>query len=123
MSTNFPVIPKLAFSGKHQCKFCGKVWIAAKLKDIRYLDERVEPGEPMPSGECPRCGDLCHPVESSRPAIFVAVKGGVVQGAKANIGIDFNVFDQDDLEENGMTSEQMEAEWEKITKGCPKEVF
>lgn len=33
--------------------------------EIKDLGERVAPGEPMPSGECPVCGCLCQPVEET----------------------------------------------------------
>lgn len=32
---------------------------------IPDLFQRVFPGEPMPAGECPTCGGLCHPVEAA----------------------------------------------------------
>lgn len=32
------------------------------LRPIHDVTARVAPGEPMPSGECPTCGALCHPV-------------------------------------------------------------
>lgn len=33
-----------------------------EMDDIQRLGARVEPGESMPSGQCPRCGALCQPV-------------------------------------------------------------
>jgi hypothetical protein len=33
------------------------------LREIKDLHQRVEPGEPMPSGECPACGALCQPTD------------------------------------------------------------
>ena len=49
-----------------QCQNCEKVWLASKLRaiDPATLPERVAPGEPMPDGECPECGAVCHRVES-----------------------------------------------------------
>jgi hypothetical protein len=34
----------------------------SELKPIRDYAQRVEHGEPMPTGACPRCGALCHPI-------------------------------------------------------------
>lgn len=50
----------------HECGNCGAYWPFESLNDIHKLYERVQPGEIMPSGECPKCGSLCHPVESDK---------------------------------------------------------
>jgi hypothetical protein len=49
--------------GNHECDNCKKVHPAKKLKAIPDLFERVEPGCPLPSGECPDCGALCYPIK------------------------------------------------------------
>lgn len=49
------------------CQNCGKTWDDSQLVEARRLWERVSPGEPMPSGECPACGALCHPIEKAKP--------------------------------------------------------
>lgn len=45
------------------CQNCAKVWRDSELKPIQDLSQRVEAGEPMPSGECPECGALCQPAK------------------------------------------------------------
>lgn len=53
-------------AGKDQfeCQNCGEVWGENELVNpIPDLVERVAPGEPMPAGECPECGALCHALE------------------------------------------------------------
>ncbi|KKN81511.1 hypothetical protein LCGC14_0317700 [marine sediment metagenome] len=50
--------------GLHQCQNCEEYWLYESLGEIHKLYERVQPGEIMPSGECPKCGSVCHPVES-----------------------------------------------------------
>lgn len=47
----------------HECQNCGMRWAEDDLRVVRHLTMRVLPGEPMPSGECPVCGAVCHPVE------------------------------------------------------------
>lgn len=47
---------------KNECSSCLKLWDDSQLKKVVDLIERVQPGETMPSGECPECGFLCHPV-------------------------------------------------------------
>ncbi|MBK1871589.1 hypothetical protein [Taklimakanibacter albus] len=42
------------------------------------LPERVDPGEPFPAGECPKCKSLCH-VEQALPILAIVVEGGIVQ--------------------------------------------
>ena len=51
-------------SSRSKCQSCGRIWCDGLTADVEYLFERVRPGEPMPSGECPICGALCHPVET-----------------------------------------------------------
>ena len=46
------------------CQNCDWVGDDTLLKPIQQLLERVAPGEPMPSGECPACGCLCHTVKT-----------------------------------------------------------
>jgi hypothetical protein len=47
---------------RSECQNCRLTWKDDELKEIKHLSERVAPGEPMPSGECPDCGALCHPL-------------------------------------------------------------
>ena len=44
----------------YECQNCAKQWTEGQLKPIQHLTQRVEVGEPMPAGECPECGALCH---------------------------------------------------------------
>ena len=46
----------------HHCQNCDDNVFEQELNAIKNLHQRVMPGEPMPSGECPNCGMLCHPV-------------------------------------------------------------
>ena len=46
-----------------RCQDCQKTWSDFELvTPIPDIFERVAPGEPMPSGECPNCGSLCQPL-------------------------------------------------------------
>ena len=45
------------------CDDCGTIFPQSKLKPVEDIGQRVAPGEPMPSGECPECGAVCHPVD------------------------------------------------------------
>ena len=50
----------------HRCENCGNLYLFSELTNpIHDLHERVAPGEPMPSGECPaaECRAVCHPAE------------------------------------------------------------
>lgn len=47
----------------YECQNCDWTGSYEELKDIVGYDERVEPGEPEPTGECPKCGALCHEKE------------------------------------------------------------
>jgi hypothetical protein len=46
-----------------RCENCEKIWPDSELSAIEHVHERVATGEPMPSGQCPDCGAVCHPVE------------------------------------------------------------
>ena len=45
-----------------ECQNCGCGWALADVGHIQDYAQRVAPGEPAPSGECPGCGCLCHPI-------------------------------------------------------------
>ena len=46
------------------CQNCGKRWRESELREIQDIHQRVNPGEPMPSGECPECGALCQQLDA-----------------------------------------------------------
>lgn len=48
---------------RHMCQDCTRIWKLDQLKPVRDLDQRVGPGETVPTGECPKCGAVCHPAE------------------------------------------------------------
>lgn len=47
-----------------ECQNCDWSGAIESCKPVQRLHERVAPGEPMPAGECPKCGALCQPVEN-----------------------------------------------------------
>src|SRR4051794_40201056 len=52
-------------AGMFRCQNCTEKWYRVELvnvDNIPGIHERVAPGEPMPAGECPECGALCHEV-------------------------------------------------------------
>jgi hypothetical protein len=71
------------------CANCGKGWTENQLAEITHgYWERVSPGEISPSGECPECGALCHPIENALTPYQNALKslldtvlatGGLIQ--------------------------------------------
>lgn len=54
---------------KHICECPNCAWRGTEddmkrvYPDIPDLAARMAPGEPVPIGECPECGALCHPVD------------------------------------------------------------
>lgn len=46
-----------------ECQSCDWRGPESKLALIKDLTMRVSAGEPMPAGECPECGALCHEAE------------------------------------------------------------
>jgi hypothetical protein len=49
------------------------------------------------------------------PRIFISVSGGMVQGTRANVDIDVEIFDWDNLKADGFTSGEIEQMWEEAT--------
>lgn len=44
-----------------ECQDCGEYCDQYDAKEIQHIHDRVAPGEPMPWGECPKCGALLQP--------------------------------------------------------------
>jgi hypothetical protein len=54
--------PKLKTSNTHStCDDCGKTFKNGDCLEVRDLIRRVEPGSPMPTGECPLCHAFAYP--------------------------------------------------------------
>lgn len=49
--------------GDFECQCCGRLWHEENLNPVQDLLQRVDPGEPLPAGECPVCGAVCHQIE------------------------------------------------------------
>lgn len=89
------------------CNNCGRQWQVEKLKSIDNLQQRVAPGEIVPTGECPECGALCH-LEQPARTVIVNVYGGLVQAVYSDAKVvDVIVVDWD---QEGVTEEDMERD-------------
>lgn len=55
--------PKTQRGEYHECQNCGKLWTEEQLNEVENLEQRVAPGDTVPTGECPECGAVCQPVE------------------------------------------------------------
>jgi hypothetical protein len=42
------------------CQNCETEFFESQLDEIKDFNQRVSPGEVVPSGQCPSCGSLCH---------------------------------------------------------------
>ena len=79
MGESFPLpsifLRKVKTMDRSQCQDCGKIFADDQLETITHgIWERVAPGEPMPSGECPECGALCQPYEADTPQLLEVLK-------------------------------------------------
>lgn len=50
-----------------RCDNCQRVWQTKNLGEAPHLAIRLEPGGPLPSGECPSCGALCYEIGTFTP--------------------------------------------------------
>jgi hypothetical protein len=44
----------------YRCENCQELWKRDELQPMKDVEMRVGEGEPMPAGECPDCGAVCH---------------------------------------------------------------
>ena len=60
---------------RSRCGLCSKVWRDSELKEVDDLVSRVEPGDPMPAGQCPdpMCSGLCRQIRYARVAYEAAL--------------------------------------------------
>lgn len=71
------------------CQNCGRKWREDQLEEITHgYWERVSPSELVPSGECPKCGAVCHPIENALTPYKNALKSllDTVQATGGNLG-------------------------------------
>jgi len=65
----------------YSCQNCGwETEDPSQLHEIEDLLERVAPGEPMPHGQCPECGALCHLEKRKLPAGTKSPAGPAFEG-------------------------------------------
>lgn len=55
--------PHYAAAAVYECQNCDARLLADRLQPLKDVFKRVAPGEPMPAGECPECGAVCHEVK------------------------------------------------------------
>jgi hypothetical protein len=79
------------------CQNCDGKFRDDQLEEITHgIWERVSPGELMPSGECPDCGALCHPIQKPIPVtVRLTVIGGVAEAFRVPKGVTVEVHDYD----------------------------
>lgn len=89
--------------GYSRCQNCARQWRNNRLKPIIALAERVAPGEPCPSGECPSCGALCQLLvpPDSRQLVIISISGGVAEVQECPPGVDVEIRDHDDCASSG----------------------
>ena len=52
---------------KHECDNCGGIYSEAEMLEIQHLEQRIDTGGIVPSGECPNCGCLCYLIGKKPP--------------------------------------------------------
>jgi len=61
---------------EHACDNCGRVWktedLASIFPDIPDMTERLEPGNEIPSGECPHCHCLTY-IDRDKAVVSAAI--------------------------------------------------
>lgn len=95
------------------------------IEEMDELTQRISPGEPVPAGECPKCGAVCHE-EKPTPKLVITVSGGNIQGMCANVplGIDIVVIDFDNMKaECEEIADQADEIHELATADCPLSIM
>ncbi len=111
--------------GNGECDWTGDI---NDVTDIRDFWDRVQPGEEMPAGECPKCGWLAYVVKSTEelPRVIVIVSGGLVTSIRSDAPLNVDVADFDNIE-TGYGDEDpeeearilaLEAEAERLPHDC-----
>jgi len=99
---------------KHICDNCQGVYATDEIKPVKDLEQRIEPGCMVPSGECPKCGALCYPKDAVVPAVYIRVHGGMVQGVLATTpDIAIEICDTDILD-GGVEDAEVIAETKRM---------
>jgi hypothetical protein len=109
---------------KHVCDNCGRTFSKEQLARIERLEERIEAGAIVPSGQCPDCGALCYLQESPgarRPGpptrIIIHVRGGVAEGVScSDAAASVSVADWDDA----AVDDRARAECERLEEEAKK---
>jgi hypothetical protein len=97
---------------KHVCDNCGKKWDKENVVYAFDLQQRIDPGGIMPTGECPDCGALCYPDKApenqsqAKKKVYITMDGGLIHCITVTkdlkdvdfIIIDFDVEGRDDDE-------------------------
>lgn len=63
---------------RHVCDNCGRVWKDADLREIMHLEQRIDAGGVVPSGECKHCGCLCYPEKKVKPSRGEQIVGDAI---------------------------------------------
>lgn len=92
-----PDVVDVRGAGVAECQDCGGRWGENDLHAVRHLTERVLPGEPMPAGECPDCGAVCHLIDSAdgtgTDAAGDAADGGEAPEVAASVHSDDRLYE------------------------------
>jgi hypothetical protein len=115
---------KVSVQELHQCQNCGKTFTEDQLAEITHgIWERVSPGEIMPSGECPKCGALCHPAapEPKKPYVLITVSGGIADVVTNDSDVDVDILDFDNLKDHAIGGTILsQKEWDYLKEFEPR---
>ena len=79
-------MPVHSRSPLYECDACESV--VFYMKEIDDLLDRLEPGDVVPEGGCPKCGGLCHPWVPSRQYMADTI-GRMVEALSENGDIEY----------------------------------
>lgn len=93
-------VEEMLVSELHKCDNCSKLFVDRDLKEMKDISMRVGAGEPMPSGECPECGAVCHPAEFACeepeiPTVVLYIEGGAIHCVNSSVKARVIVLDRD----------------------------
>lgn len=102
---------------KYECGNCGPIKrIAKELIYVEGLNQRLDPGDTVPAGEC-ECGALAYVVEPDKPTrVILGIEGGNLQSIVSTRDLQVHRVDWDNIQAGDKLTTTFEAPDRVVTE-------